>query len=86
MFITLFAVACLSGATPLTDPGACKREVVSDNILSPDMTITACMGIEGMVSAQKFIEEHPLYGTGNWHFGGWSCQIGNKQRPKDHET
>jgi hypothetical protein len=44
------------------------------------MTMTECLGVEGLYSAKEFVEKHPLYHT--WQFKGWSCQIGNKPAPK----
>jgi hypothetical protein len=38
------------------------------------------MGVEGANSAKKFWEDHPDIHKA-YHFGGWSCQIGNKKAP-----
>ena len=44
------------------------------------MSLMGCMGIEGANSAKKFWEDHPdMHKV--YHFGGWSCQIGNKKAP-----
>jgi hypothetical protein len=44
------------------------------------MTMTECLGVEGLNSAKEFVEKHPFYHT--WQFKDWSCQIGNKPAPK----
>jgi hypothetical protein len=45
------------------------------------------MGIEGLESARKFVEESPLYrDETKWKLSGWSCQFGNKPHPKDHDA
>ena len=80
MFITLYAVMCLAAG------GSCQPEIVTDQYLSPEMSIGSCLGIEGEVSAQKFKDEHPLYHSDKWRLGGWKCQIGNKPAPKRNEA
>jgi hypothetical protein len=74
-FIALYVTACLS----LGSPGSCVTEFVTDSTQS-QMTMTGCLGVEGLNSAKEFVESHPLYRT--WRFKGWSCQVGNKQAPK----
>jgi hypothetical protein len=79
MFITLYAVMCLASATPgVVDSKACVREIVTDQYLSPDISMGTCLGIAGLNSAEKFKEEHPLYHSEQWRLGGWSCRFGNK--------
>ena len=87
LFITLFATVCLAGADPQVTKNACVNEVVVDQNLAPDMTMSSCMGIEGLESARNFVEGSPLYSDEKkWKLNGWSCQFGNKPRPKDHEA
>jgi hypothetical protein len=86
MFITLYAIACLASATPQTNSENCKREIVADSNMSETMTMSGCLGYQGESSARKFIEEHPLYSQPQWHFGGWACQMGNKEPPRGNQT
>ena len=65
-FIALYVTACLN----LASPGSCATE----------LTMTGCLGVEGLSSAKEFVEKHPLYHA--WRFKGWSCQIGNRPAPK----
>jgi hypothetical protein len=44
------------------------------------MSMMGCMGIEGANSAKKFWEDHPDMHKA-YHFGGWSCQIGDRKAP-----
>jgi len=74
-FIALYVTACLN----LGNPGRCVTEFVTDSTQS-QITMTECLGVEGLSSAKDFVEQHPLYHT--WQFKGWSCQIGNKPAPK----
>ena len=74
-FIALYVTACLN----LGNPGSCVSEFVTDSTQN-QMTMTECLGVEGLYSAKEFVEKHPLYHT--WQFKGWSCQIGNKPAPK----
>ena len=79
MFITLYAVMCLASAPPgMIDSKACVREIVTDQYLSPDISMGTCLGAVGQNSAMKFKEEHPLYHSEQWKLGGWSCRFGNK--------
>jgi len=74
-FIALYVTACLN----LANPGSCVTEFITDSTQN-QMSMTACLGVEGLNSAKEFVEKHPLYHT--WQFKGWSCQIGNKPAPK----
>ena len=74
-FIALYVTACLN----LANPGSCVTEFITDSRQN-QMTMTECLGVEGLNSAKEFVEKHPLYHT--WQFKGWSCQIGNKPAPK----
>ena len=38
------------------------------------------MGVQGANSAKKYWEEHDDIRK-VYHFGGWSCQVGNKKVP-----
>ncbi len=73
MYVTLLVVLCLD----LAKPDSCVIERVADQ--DSGVTISGCQGVEGMESAIKFWQEHPLYHT--WQFKGWACQIGNKPAP-----
>jgi hypothetical protein len=75
-YITLYAIVCLN----LAQDGTCVREMVTDSAQNT-MTIAGCLGVEGQVSAQKFVDQHPLYRT--WHLKGWACQIGNRRPPEN---
>jgi hypothetical protein len=75
MFITVLLVVCLD----LSNPGTCVSEPVVDSA-QDSITMSACLGVEGMESAKEFWEHHPLYHT--WQFKGWRCQIGNKKPPE----
>ena len=70
-FIALYVTACLN----LGNPGSCVTEFVTDSTQS-QITMTECLGVEGLYSAKEFVEKHPVYHT--WQFKAWSCQIGNK--------
>ena len=71
MFIELFVTVCLS----LSQPGSCVTELVT-NSSQNDMSMTGCLGVEGELSVQKFITNHPLYH--GWNVKGWSCKVGNQ--------
>jgi hypothetical protein len=77
-FIALYLIACLDP----TNHNTCVSLPVTDSTQAqPDgseMTMTGCMGIEGANSAKKFWEDHEDMHKA-YHFGGWSCQIGNKK-------
>lgn len=79
-FIALYLIACLNPANHNT----CVSLPVSDNTQAqPDgseMTMMGCMGVEGMISARKYWEDHEDIRK-VYSFGGWSCQIGNKKVP-----
>ena len=75
-FIALYVTACLN----LASPGSCATELVTDSTQN-QMTMTGCLGVEGLSSAKEFVENHPLYHT--WRFKGWSCQIGNRARSEE---
>jgi hypothetical protein len=76
--IALYLIACLDP----TNHNTCVSLPVTDSTQAqPDgseMTMTGCMGIEGANSAKKFWEDHEDMHKA-YHFGGWSCQIGNKK-------
>jgi hypothetical protein len=74
-FIALYVTACLT----LGEPGSCVTEFVTDSTQNA-MTMSGCLGIEGLTSAKDFVEKHPLYHA--WRLKGWSCQIGNKPAPR----
>ena len=73
-FIALYVTVCVH----LSQPGSCVKELVTDSTQN-DITMTACMGIEGLNSAKEFVANHPLYHT--WELKGWACQIGNRKAP-----
>ena len=79
-FIALYLIACLDP----TNHNTCVSLPVTDSSQAqPDgseMSMMGCMGIEGANSAKKFWEDHPDMHKA-YHFGGWSCQIGNKKAP-----
>jgi hypothetical protein len=78
---------CLASATPGDiSPGACVREIVTDQYLSPEISMGACLGIAGQNSATRFKEEHPLYHSERWKLGGWSCRVGNKPMPRQNDA
>ena len=79
-FIALYLIACLDPSNHTT----CVSLPVTDSTQAqPDgseMSMMGCMGIEGANSAKKFWEDHPdMHEV--YHFGGWSCQVGNKKAP-----
>jgi hypothetical protein len=57
-FIALYVTACLN----LASPGSCATELVTDSTQN-QMTMTGCLGVEGLSSAKEFVENHPLYHT-----------------------
>ena len=65
-FIALYVTACLNLGTP----GSCVTEFVTDSTQN-QMTMTGCLGVEGLSSAKEFVEQHPLYHT--WQFKGRSA-------------
>ena len=79
-FIALYLIACLDP----TNHNTCVSLPVTDSTQAqPDgseMSMMGCIGIEGANSAKKFWEDHPDMHKA-YHFGGWSCQIGNKKAP-----
>jgi hypothetical protein len=79
-FIALYLIACLDP----TNHNTCVSLPVTDSTQAqPDgseMSMMGCMGIEGANSAKKFWEDHPDMHKA-FHFGGWSCQVGNKKAP-----
>ena len=79
-FIALFLIACLDP----TNHNTCVSLPVTDSTqVQPDgyeMSMMGCMGIEGANSAKKFWQDHPDMHKA-YHFGGWSCQVGNKKAP-----
>jgi hypothetical protein len=54
------------------------------NSSQDQVSMSGCMGLEGMESAKEFWEHHPLYHS--WQFKGWACQIGNSARPDKRNT
>lgn len=74
MYVTLFAIVCLN----LAQPDSCVREKITDSQVE-QMSITDCMGLNGLVTAKKFVENHALYH--DWKLKGWACQIGNRAAP-----
>jgi hypothetical protein len=85
MFITLYAVMCLASATGV-DSKSCVREIVTDQYLTPEITMMECLGVGGQISATKFKVDHPLYQSEKWRLGGWACQFGNKRNPKTNDA
>jgi len=61
LFIALYVTACLN----LGNPGSCVSEFVTDSTQN-QMTMTECLGVEGLYSAKEFVEKHRLYHT--WQF------------------
>ena len=55
-FIALYVTACLN----LANPGSCVTEFVTDSTQN-QMTMTGCLGVDGLSSAREFVEQHPLY-------------------------
>ena len=53
-FIALYVTACLN----LASPGSCVTEFITDSTQNP-MTMTECLGVEGLNSAKEFVENHP---------------------------
>ncbi len=74
-FIALYVTACLN----LGNPGSCVSEFVTDSTQN-QMTMTECLGVEGLYSAKEFVEKHPLYHT--WQFKGWSAARSATSRPR----
>ena len=73
-FIALYLMACLD---PINHNTCVSLPVTDSTQAQPygsEMSMIGCMGVEGANSAKKFWEEA-------YHFGGWSCQIGNKKAP-----
>src|SRR5262249_37160754 len=60
-FIALYVTACLN----LANPGSCVTEFITDSTQN-QMSMTECLGVEGLNSAKEFVEKHPLYHT--WQF------------------
>src|SRR5215831_9497434 len=79
-FIALYLIACLD---PINHNTCVSLPVTDSTQAQPDgseMSMMGCMGVEGANSAKKFWEDHPDMHKA-YHFGGWSCQIGNKKAP-----
>jgi hypothetical protein len=75
-FIALYLIACLD---PINHNTCVSLPVTDSTQAQPDgseMSMMGCMGIGGANSAKKFWEDHPDMHNA-YHFGGWSCQIGN---------
>jgi hypothetical protein len=79
-FLALYLIACLDP----TNHNTCVSLPVTDSTQAqPDgsqMSMMGCLGIQGGNSAKKFWEDHPDMHKA-YHFGGWSCQVGNKKAP-----
>jgi hypothetical protein len=69
MQISLVAVICAN----ILNPESCVKEFVTDNSQS-EMSMSGCMGMEGMVSAVNFAIAHPIYK--NWKVAAWHCVLG----------
>ena len=54
-FIALYVTACLN----LGNPGSCVTEFITDSTQS-QMTMTECLGVEGLNSAKEFVEKPAL--------------------------
>jgi hypothetical protein len=81
VFVVLYLIACVD----LTNRDTCVRVAVTDNTQAqPDgleMNMSGCMGVQGVISARRYWEEHPdMHET--FKFGDWSCEIGNHKQPK----
>jgi hypothetical protein len=63
-FIALYVTACLN----LGNPGSCVTEFVTDSTQN-QMTMTGCLGVEGLSSAKDFVEQHPLVTRMDEHKG-----------------
>jgi hypothetical protein len=58
---------------------ACVEEIVTDNTLQEQLTMTECM--VGLPAIVKWKSEHPLYHSDTWRVAKWGCRIGNKPSP-----
>ena len=77
-FIALYLIVCLDMNSRDT---TCTKIFVTDNSVV-EMSMTECLGLTGAVTAQHYWDEHvALYKL--FHFGGWSCKIGNNPAPRD---
>lgn len=80
MFITLLVTLCaIAEPGDVSLPESCIQEVVTDSSLAADMSMGACMGIEGQAAAAKFVAEHPLYRT-HYRLTRWTCAFGDQRR------
>ena len=75
--ITLIAILCPLSAD--IQSGRCIDSIVTDTHISHDMSITGCMGVQGLNSAIQHFEVHPLRDRG-WRVKGWKCEIGKRGR------
>lgn len=73
-FLTVLVTMCHLVAGNIN---ACVTEVVTDNTMDENLTMTACM--VGLPSIVKWKEEHPVYR--NWTLAKWGCRIGNRAQP-----
>jgi hypothetical protein len=84
-FVALHLIACLDP----TNHNTCVSLPVTDSTQAQldgsEMSMMGCMGIGGANSAKMFWEDHPDMHKA-YHFGGWSCQIGNKKAPDRGRT
>jgi hypothetical protein len=79
--VALYLITCL-----LSDVNnkTCNRVFITDSSQT-ELSMTACMGVEGLITAQHYWDEHPdMHKT--FRFGGWACKVGNKQAPKDGQA
>jgi hypothetical protein len=51
-FIALYVTACLN----LANPASCVTEFITDSTQN-QMTMTECLGVEGLNSAKEFVEK-----------------------------
>ena len=75
MHVALVVLLCAS----FNHPHSCVKEVITDDTISPTLSISTCL-YGGQQAAVQFVQEHPLYHT--WHLQGWSCQMGRLPQRK----
>lgn len=66
MYLVLIAYMCLGNE--------CTSARVTDTYLSPEMTISGCMMMEGELSAARFVAQN----YHDYRLTKWACQIGKK--------
>ena len=79
-FIALYATACLN----LANPGSCVTAFITDSTQN-QMTMTECLGVEGLNSAKEFVEKHPLYHTWQFKVGAARSATSPPRRGGRHE-